>query len=148
MKLLTKDIYDRLLRNGEVRDWLAETGEAAADFMPVVKLFTPDANGTWILTDLDPRDTDVAYGLCDLGMGYPECGTVRISEISNLRGKLGLPVERDRYFDARHTLSVYARAAYHAGAITERECDLQQAASELAEERGNDRASDGEGGAS
>jgi hypothetical protein len=46
MKLLTKDIRGQLLRNGRVREALAEEGKAEADFYPVVKLFTPDANCT------------------------------------------------------------------------------------------------------
>jgi hypothetical protein len=30
-------------------------------------------------------------------MGFPERGSVRISELESVRGKFGLPVERDRY---------------------------------------------------
>lgn len=119
MKLLTKSIFDKLLRNGRVREWLAESGKAEADFIPIVKLFTPDAQCTWILTELDPEDPDIAFGLCDLGMGCPELGSVRISELESVRGKLGLPVERDRHFVAKHTLSVYASAARNASAIIE-----------------------------
>ena len=40
------------------------------DFKPVVKLFTPDAQCTWLLTELG--NDDIAYGLCDLGMGIPD----------------------------------------------------------------------------
>jgi len=127
MKLLTKSIREKLLRNGRVRESLAESGRAEADFIPIVKLFTPDAQCTWILSELDPEDTDIAFGLCDLGMGYPELGSVRISELESVRGKLGLPVERDRYFNARHTLSVYAHAARNASAITECPQALRQA---------------------
>ncbi len=65
MKLLTNDIRERLLRNGRVRDQLADSlPEAEPDFIPVVKLFTPDAGCTWILTELDPREPDIAFGLC------------------------------------------------------------------------------------
>ena len=39
-----------------------------------MKLFTPDANATWLLTELDPVEPDRAFGLCDLGLGYPELG--------------------------------------------------------------------------
>jgi hypothetical protein len=105
MKLLTKSIYEQLLRNGRIRDQLAEEGKAEADFLPVVKLFTPDAQCTWLLSELDPEDPDIAFGLCDLGMGFPELGSVRISELASIRGKLGLPVERDLHFIATKTLS-------------------------------------------
>lgn len=136
MKLLTKSITEKLLRNGRVREALAEEGKAEADFIPVVKLFTPDAACTWLLTELDPDEPDIAFGLCDLGMGYPELGSVRISELESVRGKLGLPVECDLYFAPLHTLSVYARAARKAAAITECPQALRQAAEDVAAERG------------
>lgn len=40
-----------------------------------------------------------------------------LSEIEDVRGKLGLPVERDLYFKAEHRLSGYAMLARHAGMI-------------------------------
>ena len=127
MKLLTTSIREQLLRNGRIQAALAEEGKEFADFIPVVKLFTPDAGCTWLLTELDPEEPDIAFGLCDLGMGCPELGSVRISELESVRGKLGLPVERDRYFTATQTLSVYARAAWNAAAITENTQALVQA---------------------
>jgi hypothetical protein len=133
MKLLTKTIYEQLLRNGRIRAALAEEGKAEADFIPIVKLFTPDAGCTWILSELDPEEPDIAFGLCDLGMGCPELGSVRISELESVRGKLGLPVERDLHFAPMHTLSVYARAAWNAAAITEDEDALRKAATEAVE---------------
>ena len=36
--------------------------------------------------------------LCDLGMGFPEFGTVRISELESFRGEFGLGIERDLAF--------------------------------------------------
>jgi hypothetical protein len=134
MKLLTKSIHDQLLRNGRIREALEQDGRADADFIPVVKLFTPDAGCTWLLTELDPEDPDIAFGLCDLGMGCPELGSVRISELESVRGKLGLPVERDRYFSATHLLSTYARAAWNAEAITEDEAALTRAAADAVKE--------------
>jgi len=73
----------------------------------LVKLFTPDANATWLLAWVEPGDMDIAWGLCDLG--FPEIGPVRLSEISAVRGALGLPVERDLYFATKMSLSDYAR---------------------------------------
>jgi hypothetical protein len=87
------------------------------DPMPVVKLFTPDAGATWLLTELDPEDTDIAFGLCDLGLGYPELGSVRLSEIAEARGGLGLRVERDLFFVADKPLSAYVEDARIAGVI-------------------------------
>lgn len=118
MKLLTTYIRKKLIRNGRIRDTLAEEGRAEADFIPVVKLFTPDAACTWLLTEIDRHDEDIAFGLCDLGMGFPELGSVRISELKSVRGKLGLPIERDLHFHTSKTLSVHAEEARLAGSIT------------------------------
>jgi len=117
MKLLTKDIHRRLVQNGRIRHTLAEEGRAEADFLPIVKLFTPDAGCTWLLTEIDPDDYDRAFGLCDLGMGYPELGYVSLAELQSVRGKLGLPVERDRHFAPTKTLSAYAAEARRLGRI-------------------------------
>ena len=80
--------------------------EADIDFKSVVKLFTPDAQCTRLLTELG--DDDIAYGLCDLGMGPPEIGFVCMCELREARGPLGLPIGRDQHFDADKTLSANA----------------------------------------
>src|SRR5208282_3637848 len=104
MKLLTADIRERLLRNGRVRLQFQMNEESEPDFLPVVKLFTPDAGCTWLLTEIDPEDPDIAFGLCDLGMGFPELGSVSLAEIAALRGPLGLHIERDQHFKATKRL--------------------------------------------
>ena len=86
-------------------------------YLPVVKLFTPDVNATWLLTELDPEDPDIAFGLCDLGMGFPELGSVNLSELGSVRGPAGLRVERDLYFTPSKTLQGYADEARIAGRI-------------------------------
>jgi len=84
---------------------------------PVVKLFTPDAGATWLLTEIDPDDHYHAFGLCDLGLGAPELGWVSLQELATVRGRLGLPVERDLHFRAEKRLSAYARDARLAGRV-------------------------------
>ncbi|WP_409017724.1 DUF2958 domain-containing protein [Dyadobacter sp. CY323] len=42
----------------------------AEDNPPAVKLFI--ANATWLLSEINPLYDDIAFGLCDLGVGYPE----------------------------------------------------------------------------
>lgn len=106
MKLITDAQCTQLLANGTI----GANGDAH-DPLPVVKLFTPDANATWLLTELDPHDPDLAFGLCDLGLGCPELGYMRLSEIASVRGRLGLPVERDLHFRADRPLSAYASDA-------------------------------------
>lgn len=87
------------------------------DHFPVVKLFTPDASATWLLTECDPDEPDRLFGLCDLGSNYPEMGYVSLSEILQLRGRLGLPIERDQHFVADKPLSAYAAEARTEGRI-------------------------------
>jgi hypothetical protein len=110
--LITEQQRTQLLANGQ-----AHAEGLDIDPAPVVKLFTPDAQATWLLTELDPEDGDTAFGLCDPGLGMPELGSVRLSELSTIRGPLGLPVERDLYFMPRRTLSEYAALARDNGSI-------------------------------
>ncbi len=122
MKLLTDDIRTRLIANGRknaerLADPANEDGETH-DFWPVVKLFNPCGAGTWLLTELDPEEPDIAYGLCDLGMGCPELGSVRISELESVRlmgGALG--IERDIHWQATKPLSAYADEARELGRL-------------------------------
>lgn len=117
MSLLTITQRARLLANGLTNATLTNAGRRERDFPPVVKLFTPDAGATWLLTELDPDDEDTAFGLCDLGLGCPELGQVSLRELSALRGRLGLQVERDRHFMADKPLSAYAEDARNSGGI-------------------------------
>jgi len=110
--IITADQRAQMLANGA----LSATGKDI-DPYPVVKLFTPDAGATWLLTELDPDDPDIAFGLCDLGMGFPELGSVSLSEITSVRGPMGLPVERDLHFKADRPLSRYADEARRAGGV-------------------------------
>ena len=87
---LTDAQFDQLVANGL-------TARAQADFDPlsVVKLFTPDAGATWLLSEIDPEEPDIAFTLCDLGMGFAELGCVSLAQLAGLRGMLGLPIEQD-----------------------------------------------------
>lgn len=103
MKLLTESQRKKLIATGARR-----RTDADFDPHPVVKLFTPDAGATWLLSEIDPDDPDRAFGLCDLGLGFPELGYVSLSELATVRGTLGLPIERDLYFEPESTLAAYA----------------------------------------
>jgi Protein of unknown function (DUF2958) len=85
------------------------------DHPPIVKLFSPEA--TWLLSEVDPDDPDRLFGLCDLGLGFPELGYVSLAELSALKGPLGLRVERDAHFIADKPLSEYADEAQAKGRI-------------------------------
>ena len=102
MKLLTKAQEARLRANHAKQSTHPERG---IDFKPVVKLFGGAA--TWLLTEMD--ENNICFGLCDLGLGFPELGSVALSELENFRG---FPmIERDLHFKATKTLSAYAEQA-------------------------------------
>lgn len=106
--LVPADALAKLLENGANRD---------QDHPPVVKLFTPDGGATWLLSEIDPEDPDIAYGLCDLGQGFPELGPVSLTELRAARGPLGLRIERDLWFKGDKPMSHYADAARAKGRI-------------------------------
>ena len=112
MNLITETLRAQLLVNGQ-----QSLDNDDFDPPPVVKLFTPDASATWLLTEIDPDDHDHAFGLCDLGQGFPELGYVSLAELQSMRGRLGLPIERDLHFVATKAISAYAREARHAERI-------------------------------
>ena len=106
MELFTRAQFALLLLNGEAFD-------ADPDFnpKPIVKLFNPVGAATWLIASVDPNNPDIAFGLCDLGMGFPELGSVSIEELSNYKGPLNLGIERDIHWQADKTLGEYATEA-------------------------------------
>ncbi|MDC6176145.1 DUF2958 domain-containing protein [Ralstonia solanacearum] len=104
--LTTDNQRAQLLANG-----LARAAGQPIDPWPVVRLFTPDAHATWLLAALDPADGDTAWGLIDLGIGMPELGTVKLSDLEGIVGPSQQPIQRDLYFRASRALSEYGRQA-------------------------------------
>lgn len=116
MMLFTAEIMAKLRANNESATMACGMGDH--DPVPVVKILTPDANATWLLTEIEEDDEDDRlFGLCDLGLGCPELGYVMRSDLESLRGKAGLPVERDRGFTGCAPLSAYADYAMAHGSI-------------------------------
>ena len=111
MMLLTKAHREKLLANHHSQqEMLRETEGDCEDLEPVVKLFDAYGQAFWLLTELD--EDGIAFGLCDLGMGCPEVGSVSLAELEALEFVPGLKrVERDTLFMADKTLWEYAEAA-------------------------------------
>lgn len=85
MKLLTKAIESKLPK-------LNTTDETA---LAICKFFTPDSSWTWYATEYDPVDK-IFFGLVD---GFEiEYGNFGLKELEEVRGHIGLPIERDLYF--------------------------------------------------
>ena len=111
MKLLTKAITAKLQSNYESNQIKA----IDMNQMPVVKLFGGSAC-TWLLSELD--EYGVAFGLCDLGFGSPELGSVSITELEEAKfPPFGLGVERDMHWSPKKSLDAYADEARLAGHI-------------------------------
>jgi len=72
----------------------------------ICKFFTPDANATWYILEGEPiSDSDwefFCYADLGLGPGCSEFGAVLLSQIEEVRGQFGLPVERDIAWDNAH----------------------------------------------
>ena len=110
MQLMTKEIKTKLLLNGDVTN-------RGNDHKPVVKFFGGGAC-TWLITEMDSADDDTLFGLCDLGMGYPELGYTSLQELESMKfPPFGLGVERDLHFKADKTLSQYHNEAIEAHRI-------------------------------
>ena len=62
-----------------------------------VKFFTPDSSWTWYASEFDGED--IFFGLV---IGHvAELGYFSLSELEEVRGPMGLPIERDLYFDPK-----------------------------------------------
>ena len=86
MTLLTKKIREDLPK--------LYANEGNRDAEVIVKFFTPDSNWTWYATEFDGVDT--FFGLVD---GFEqELGYFSLKELEDIRGPLGLLVERDMHF--------------------------------------------------
>ena len=63
-----------------------------------VKFFTPDSSWTWYVTEIDPDDR-LCFGLV---VGHErELGYFALDELEEVRGPLGLPIERDLHWKPR-----------------------------------------------
>ena len=92
MRLLTNSIRAKLEKNFHRT---MATGESCD---VVLKLFG-GSSMTWLITDIDPEDGDTMMGLCDIGHGCCEFGSVSLSELASIKFRpFGLGVERDLRF--------------------------------------------------
>jgi len=71
--------------------------EKVLDAVAQVKFFTPDSNWTWYASEFDGED--IFFGLVS---GFEvEMGYFSLKELKEAKGPLGLPIERDLYFDPK-----------------------------------------------
>ena len=88
MKLLTQELINK------IPPLYGQDGKGS-NALAFVKLFTPDSDFTWYITELDPEE-----GLCfGLIVGFEkELDYFSLNEIEQIKGPMGLEVERDVSF--------------------------------------------------
>lgn len=102
MKLLTQELQNSL------PPLYANENKPATETMVVAKFFTPDSSWTWYVTEGSAVDEDgyydtnkpktdfIFFGLVE---GHEvELGYFSLTELHQVRGSLGLPVERDLHW--------------------------------------------------
>lgn len=99
MKLLTQEIRRKLPALYSQED---KGGKAVAN----VKFFTPDSNWTWFVLCgepvLDESGQEVDFTFFGLVEGFEkELGYFSLKELESVRGGLGLPIERDLYWQPK-----------------------------------------------
>lgn len=86
------------LMTDEIRARLPELGaneKLGLEALGQVKYFTPDSNWTWYASEFDGED--LFFGLV---IGFEiELGYFSLSELQEVRGPLGLQIERDLYYE-------------------------------------------------
>ena len=88
MKLLSKELIEKIPP-------LYDQDGKGVNQIAYAKLFTPDANWSWYITEFDPG-SKTCFGLVD---GFEkELGYFSLTEIEEVKGPLGLEVERDISF--------------------------------------------------
>ncbi len=103
VNLIPSQLRARLLDNG-----VRTASDEDYDPQPVVRLYVPGSLASWLLTELDPDDHDLAYGLCDVGLGSPKLDYVRLSDLIEI---IGDELQLDTAFEARQSLSAYLEEA-------------------------------------
>lgn len=96
MKLLPKEIREQL------PPLYSQDGKGGKAVV-YVKYFTPSSNWTWLATEgesvLDESQNEVDYRFFGLVFGHErEFGYFLLSELEEVRGPMGLPIERDLCF--------------------------------------------------
>ena len=71
--------------------------ENVSDPVVHIKFFTPDASWTWYATEGGAEGDDFIFFGYVVGL-EKEWAYFSLSELSEVRGKLGPPIERDLYF--------------------------------------------------
>jgi hypothetical protein len=91
MKLMTKELEDRFTKVG--------SQEHIKDPVVIAHFFNPTGGGDWFATEYDHANK-IFFGYVSIFRDWnDEWGSFSLEELESYKGKLGLGIERDRYFD-------------------------------------------------
>lgn len=96
MKLITKAIARKLPPLG------SQDGKDATEVKVPLKLFDPTGSWTWYLTEFDPVQR-LFFGFV-VGL-EEELGYVSLDELESVRGRFGIGLERDKWWDDSTSLA-------------------------------------------
>ena len=90
MKLLTSALLKRFKQVG--------SQENVKDPIVICKFFNPAGAGTWFMTEYNPTDR-IFFGYASIfGDHNDEWGYTSLDELEAFQGKMGIGIERDRWF--------------------------------------------------
>lgn len=97
MKLITKAIEKKAQKQFPMGSDMNQ--------MVIAKFFDPCGGWTWYLMNQDPNDTNYLWGIVK-GI-YIEMGSFSLNELQAYRGRLGIGIERDKFFKPMKAKDVY-----------------------------------------
>ena len=90
MELMPEEVRERM-------PGLYKQEKLGPDALAYVKYFTPDSSWTWYAIEFDGEDT--FFGLVE---GFEkELGYFSLDELRTVKGPMGLPIERDLYWEPK-----------------------------------------------
>ena len=99
MKLMTKEITKKAQKQFPKGSDMAQ--------MVVAKFFDPCGSWTWYLMNQDPDDPDYLWGIVK---GFEvEAGSFSLAELSSVKDKLGIGIERDLWFTPKPAKEIWER---------------------------------------
>lgn len=103
-KALFHNSFDKLVENNRTRQSNVNRNN------PLGLMHVDGGNHAWLLTDLDPK-TNIAFGLCDLGAGFPELGYVDLNEVNDVCTNLNLKLRFKSFENPTKDLNAYISLA-------------------------------------
>ncbi len=91
MRLMTKELEKHFLEVG--------SQEEVEDPVIVAKFFNPTGAGTWYATEYDPNDKMFFGYVSIFGDWNDEWGYFSLAELESIKGRFGLGIERDLYWE-------------------------------------------------